>query len=45
MIRSDDYVFFELCKFLIISENSEIKRVVVGVLWECEGKEKYVEEK
>ena len=43
-IKSDEVVIPELKK-LLASENSEIKRAAAGALWECEGKEKYAEEK
>lgn len=43
-IKKDVYVLVELQKFLILI-NNEVKKVVVGVLWEIEGKEKYVEDK
>ena len=43
-IKSDGTVIPELKK-LVASENSEIKRAAAGALWECEGKEKYAEEK
>ena len=43
-INNDDYAIFELKK-LLTSENSQIKRAAAGALWECEGKEKYAEEK
>ena len=43
-ILNDDYAIFELKK-LLNSENSQIKRAAAGALWECEGKEKYAEEK
>ena len=43
-INNDDYAIFELKK-LLTSENGQIKRAAAGALWECEGKEKYAEEK
>ena len=43
-IKNDESVIPELKK-LATSENSEIKRAAAGALWECEGKEKYAEEK
>ena len=43
-ITSDKFAIAELRK-LLTTENSELKRAASGALWECVGKEKYVEEK
>ena len=43
-IKDNESAMAELKKLLTV-ENSDIKKAAAGVLWECEGKEKYAEEK